>query len=434
MKSVIAIFGTPARDSTIQMTSKLFRNEAIAHQREKFFGELLIVSPTRLGILGLMSIAFVFLLGVFVTFGSLTRTSRSNGSIVPATGLVNIFSIAQGSISAILVSEGQVVRPGDPLIAISLDRSTANLEGVYSSAVTQLDSRRKSLINEMSTQAKLSTLRTIRLAASKADLDEQIELLNAEVRTQADRIDAYRTIERNYKRLATEGFLSDTLYQPKLADLLQQEGQLKSLQRQLISARSARDAIAAEKEQSGLSNQVLNSSLTRGLSELEQQLVEANSKKEVVVKAPVGGTITGIQMRAGEFTPQGARVLSILPVESDLVAIAYVPAKSIAQVKVGNRVVLRYVGYSSLRYGNQMGTVAEISKAAISMADIPPEFKVDSSAYLVTVRLDQQAIGAGTDAEPLKVGTPFEAEIVLAKRPIYETVLDPLGRIWRKSE
>ena len=97
----------------------LFRKEVLEHKRHRLEGAVSLIQPpifTRLTVLILM-VVIVSL--VFLSIGQYTRKERVTGVIEPDAGLLRVEASQSGLISEVLVSEGQFVEVGAPLLRIA---------------------------------------------------------------------------------------------------------------------------------------------------------------------------------------------------------------------------------------------------------------------------------------------------------------------------
>jgi membrane fusion protein len=119
-------------------------------------------------------------------------------------------------------------------------------------------------------------------------------------------------------------------------------------------------------------------------------------------------------------------LLSILPEESKLEGLLYVPSRAVGFVETGNKVLMRYQAYPYQKFGQYSGTVREIARTALQ----PDELKLlgtpEETYYRIVVTLDAPYVMAYGKQVPLQDGMQLEADILLDTRKLYEWVLEPL--------
>jgi membrane fusion protein len=182
--------------------------------------------------------------------------------------------------------------------------------------------------------------------------------------------------------------------------------------------------------------------IDRGISSLEQEIAEAEAKRQFVITAPQDGVVTAIQAEAGSTISASVPMLSIVPKGAKLDAQLFGPSSAIGFVRPGQRVLLRYQAFPYQKFGQYAGTVASISRSAISPAELSQQLAGLTSLYgsnvplyRITVTLGSQTARAYGEAVPLQPGMQLEADILMERRRLIEWVLDPLftltGR-WRQ--
>src|SRR5579859_7729277 len=108
------------------MTAGLFRPESIEHQRRRLWGEVIIVQPVRHAVLTLALVLFSTVGLTYLVIGSYAKTETVQGYIAPAGGLAQVYAAHGGTVSAVLVHEGDFVTKGQPLVELSLDTNFVN--------------------------------------------------------------------------------------------------------------------------------------------------------------------------------------------------------------------------------------------------------------------------------------------------------------------
>ena len=127
-------------------------------------------------------------------------------------------------------------------------------------------------------------------------------------------------------------------------------------------------------------------------------------------------------VEAGQSVRTGEPLLRILPRGSRLQAELLVPSRAIGFMDPGDRVQLRYQAYPYQKFGHHTGRVVRIARSAVK----PAAGGNGEPLYRVLVQLDSQAIRAYGKAEPLRPGMLLDADILGARRKLYEWVLEPL--------
>jgi len=162
------------------------------------------------------------------------------------------------------------------------------------------------------------------------------------------------------------------------------------------------------------------------MSELTQQLTEADSRRAVVLTASADGTVTTILAEVGQTVNPGAPLLSILPQGAALEAELLVPTRAAGFIKPGQSVALRYQAFAYQRFGHHQGEVLRVGRSVIQPNETTVPMAVSEPVYRVTVRLPAQQMQAYGQAMSLQAGMAVDADIWLDRRRVIEWLFDPL--------
>ena len=100
------------------MSPRLFRQEAIDHQRFRIWGEVALALPRSYALVTGFIALSVFAMALFVATHSYARKEHAAGFLVPTEGIARITPPRDGTITAVHVSEGQHVERGAPLLTV----------------------------------------------------------------------------------------------------------------------------------------------------------------------------------------------------------------------------------------------------------------------------------------------------------------------------
>jgi membrane fusion protein len=405
----------------------LFRADAVAAHRRAELGRVVIVSPMTLRVLGAAFVALAAAMAALSYFGTYTAHRTLQGRLVTERRSIDVRSPQLGTVLEKRVTEGQIVERGDTLYVISSER-TSSARGATQQAVgDQLDSRRRSLLEQIVNTRALARMEREATAESIAMLAAEARELDDAAAGQADRSELARGIAERYERVRAMGFVSEEQLLGKRADLLEQRGRLHSLTRERSTvARQLADlsgqvAAAAVR----YDNQVAE--LERAVAETELQIAENEARRAISVAAPDAGVVTGVRADVGEPVDSSTPLAFIVPIASDLRAELYAPSRAVGFLAVGQDVQLRYESYPYQKFGHYRGRVAAISRTALA----PPATASAASGrgepmYEVVVALERQTVTAYGEARPLRSGMAVEADVLLETRRLYEWVFEPL--------
>jgi len=279
-----------------------------------------------------------------------------------------------------------------------------------------------------------------RLSSLHSELDQvghDIETMKARVGLAEHNV----TVNRN---LREKGFVSEQQLQLVEADRLEQNSRLGALERQQIELGREQVTLQGELNDLPVKTQGELATIERNMATAEQELAQAEARREIVVPAPQDGTVTAILIEQGGHANVSAPLLSIVPAGASLEAHLYSPSRAVGFVRPGQRVLLRYQAYPYQKFGHYEGVVASISRSAVNPGELPPQLAGvivagvtggvagPEPVYLITVRLARQTVTAYGRQVDLQPGMQLEADIALETRRLYEWVLDPLYTVTGK--
>lgn len=415
------------------MDRSLFRDEVFAARQERQQGKVLITtSPARrLMVLAVLLVTCILL--VFAWQGEYTRKEHVSGFLAPTLGMIKIHTPQIGRVTERHVSEGDHVRQGDPLIVVSSERATGTTATAQQAMLAELASRRDSLRREQGKQYEIDRLASEGLADRIRGLEAELAQARLQREIQHSRIaSAQNTVSRNRELLAAN-FLSRAAMQQGEEQLLDQRGQLATIERAITGLQRDLNAAQVELAASRLRRANNAASLERQISEIEQQLTENDARREVILTAPADGTVTTVLAEVGQTVAPDRPLLSLLPAGAALEARLLIPTRAAGFIRPGQDVALRYQAFPYQRFGHYPGEVTEIGRSVLRPGEIDLPVAFNEPVYLVTVRLAAQQVRAYGQNLALQPGMTLDADVHVDRRRLIEWVLDPLlsvtGRI-----
>jgi membrane fusion protein len=404
----------------------LFRQEAIDAQREKLLGELSTVRPVPMWIFTLMSVSFAAAFLVFAFVGEYTRRERVEGFLAGDAGAARILAPAPGTVTQILVKEGDEVQAGSEIAHLKTEHNQAGGGSTSEQVELQLLNRKRGLQNEQ-TEAELMGQQQRDQQHKRIDaLTQELEQAGREVALQDLRVASAQEALARAEDLNRRGFAPDETVRARRNDLLDQQSRLESLKRaQTVNNRDLRSA-QSELPQIDLRTRNLVQQLEQKKGELEQDLLQNKAKQESVIMASIAGVVTNIVPSQGDSVAADAVVATILPNGTHLHAQLLVPTRAIGFIAPGNGVVLRYDAFPFQRFGQYRGTVASVSRTVWTPGERIGPLTVREPVYRIDVRLEKQTASNGGQEFPLRPGMMASADILLEKRSLFEWIFEPV--------
>lgn len=171
----------------------------------------------------------------------------------------------------------------------------------------------------------------------------------------------------------------------------------------------------------------------RTLSDNKSDSIQNQANDTLIIKAQVDGVASVAHADVGQFVDSSQSLVSILPNDSYLIAVMYVPSRAIGFVKTDDEVLLRYVAYPYQKFGHAKGRIISVAKTAHAGQNLPTIGTVSATEqianepmYVIKAHLDKQTITAYGKELPLAVGMTLEGDVMHETRKLYEWVLEPL--------
>lgn len=169
------------------------------------------------------------------------------------------------------------------------------------------------------------------------------------------------------------------------------------------------------------------------LSDINQQLLTLNRDRQRILYATQNGVVSSLQASAGLMVDQNRPLLSLLPENSPIEARLLVPVRAAGFIANGQQLAIRYDAFPYQKFGLQEGQITSISETILlpgEWANAP--LTVSEPAYLVTARVNSDAIIAYGNPVMLKAGMTFSADVALSQRSLLEWILEPLLSVTKR--
>lgn len=415
------------------MNQPLFRQEVLAERQTQWLGTVLLAPQLSHRLFTAFAVlATAAILGLLF-FADYTRKARISGWLVPQRGLVRVFAPQAGVVTELYVKEGMEVRKGDRLLMLSTELQSAALGATQTEIARRLAARRDSLAEERRQHEWLTAQQQRALSDRLAVLRSEQAQLEREVATQEARLRLAEKFEIRQRELRRRGFIPEQKLQEAEGETLDQASKLRALERSRMTTQRDRLTLESELDDLPLKSRAEIANIERNIAAVEQELAEAEARREIVVLAPEEGMVTAIQAERGGRANSTVPLLSIVPVGAQLEAHLFSPSRAIGFLRPGQRVLLRYQAYPYQKFGHYEGVVANLSRSAVNPGELPAQlagltslFGANEPVYRITVSLASQTVTAYGQPVPLQPGMLLEADVVIENRKLIEWVLDPL--------
>jgi membrane fusion protein len=414
----------------------LFRPESSRARQTAWLGRPAIRLGLPVTISTLSCVLLAAALAALISFGTYTRRVDLEGVVLPQSGLIAISAPSSGWIEQLSVHEGETVNQGTSLYTIDVDTSIKH-GGVQQVVIDALTAQRSMFVDEIERRKTVA-------AQTEEQLKQKAENLKAQLSQLGDQI----TMQESFNVKLQQGYL-------QFLGLFQNHNlpaaEMDARQQTWMAAQSTLQQLKGSKLrlQADLNNTeyqlAIDPATTRNdidalnskISVLDQDLANSEAHHSIEIRSPRPGVVTAIAALPGQVVSIGSRMLTIVP-ESDIrVAELLAPSSAVGFIRAGERVLLRYSAFPYQKFGQHLGTVEDVSRAALSSAEVQ-QLQTTASAprqsgpyYRVTVLPDLQHIDVFGHQERLPADMQVRAFVLLDQRKLYEWVLEPLYSVGR---
>ncbi len=412
------------------MDNSLFRTQSLVARQNPGLGQVSIASPLSHAVWVGGSVLVATAIVLWLVLGHYTRREHAVGILVPRAGLVHLVARENGTVSEVLVSEGDSVTPGQPLLRISGEKSSQALGNTGAGVAASLALQDAALKGEVENIDQLARQQAETLAQSQQLLKNQQAQFARQLDIARQQSESYSALLERIRPLVKKGYVSQLQVQQQEAQALDAKAQTEALLRQEVDTERQLEDVRSQLVQLPANSQNKRSELLRQRAQLQQAILENEAGRMATVNATSAGTVSSLLAVAGQSVTAGEPLLAMVPASSPLEAQLLVPSSAIGFIHVGTKVRLHYVAFPYQKFGIQGGSVTQVSKSALTpgeAAAIGGSSSDDRQArYRVRVALDQQTVLAYGKAEKLLPGMSVEADLLLDRRTLLEWLLEPL--------
>lgn len=347
----------------------------------------------------------------WAAFAEIDEVTRGEGKVIPSSRLQKIQSLEGGIVEELLVSEGQLVEQGDPLLRLDKTRFLAAFrEGETQASsllasITRLEAEVResdslTFPKELKIDEKDRLFEQALFASRQTNKQEKIAGLKRRMRIVGDQLDILRPM------VAAESVSQ--------MELLRLEKELEDLKGQII--------------------EVSNNYMQDAYTELTQKKAELNALNESLVQrqdqlarteiiSPVKGMVNDILVttRGGVVQP-GEPIMYVLPIDEQLLIEAKIAPEDIAFLAPGMSAKVKITAYDFSIYGDLEGEVIQISPDTIE------EETAQGKAYFYQILIATEGNHLVKDGKsyPIRPGMIAQVDVLGGKRTVLNYLLNPL--------
>ncbi len=299
-------------------------------------------------------IAFMFIVGLWTVFGSISIQVMGKGIALTTEGVLGLPSKVEGRIMDLRVMPGQIVEKGDTIATIydlqhevELKNSQKKLE------ILEKDYLDAKIMNQEELGRRITTLKS----------DSKATLFEIEQRT--ENLPGLEKDLKSKKKLYKEGLISALMLQNAEVELMEEEITIQNLQVKLKKNEE-------ELKQSYKSDELKN--YKRFYYDAFNDVTELEAKSSYFkILSPIKGRILELQVRIGEEVKEGQSIVLMektFEEDKDYIFYCYTSSNDGSKVKVGTDAYIELSLVDSQKYGYLEGVVTAVSHYPVSDSHI----------------------------------------------------------------
>lgn len=403
--------------------AQLFRKEVAEARSEALVGTIVLRPPNLARPAVPAAILVVAAMTALIFFGSYTRREHVDGIAVPADGVVDVASNQAGSITRVLVREGQTVRNGTALAEVS-GESESSAGGQTRRAIgTSLAAKLAVLKADLANERVASLLKKQGLEEEARYFRGELAHLSTEVQLQSERAKSAAEIYNHWQSAGKIGAVSGIQMLQQHDSMLQNQGQLAALRRQELELEQTAAKADLALKQLPIDLYQRENAIQRDISDVSAQIAENEMHQSIVIRAPTAGVVTNISAVPGKSVREGDTILSVVPEGSALRAELFVANESIGDIRPGDEVHVTYDAFKDHQYHFQTGRVTSVSATALSANEASrlAGHSITQPRYQVLVKLTAPA--HGSYSSHILPGMTLSADVLLRKRSLLSMLI-----------
>jgi len=401
---------------------------------------------------------FIVLFLVWATFAPLDEVTHGQGQVIPSGKVQEVGSSEGGVVKAIMVREGDIVEPGQPLVRVDDSSAAAGVgEKVQRRDYLKANMLRiqaeladKPLVFPAEMQERLPQLVSAtaqQYQSNMAELASTNKVYSEQLQQRTEELRDARQKAANLKealRLAQKEY---NMTKPYLDSGSISKVDVLRLQRQVVDAQKDYDtaatsipaAEAALREAQGkLSEAVLKfknderdelGKLTDEFNRLGQGIKADESRvDQALLRSPIRAEVKQVLVNTvGQVVQPNTNIVELVPMDETLLIEAKIKPNDIAFIRPGLKAKVRITAYDYSIYGGLDGTVENVS--ADSFTEDHPGIPGEPHTYFkVLIRTQKNYLEHDGQKLPIRSGMVASADIVTGQKTVMQYLLKPINK------
>ncbi len=376
-----------------------------------------------------LGVAFLFLFVVcFFIYASQAKVPvvvEGPGRVVSSLPSVPLRSLSTFTVAQVNVHDGDVVKRGQVLVTAreslsqeSIDRLKNMIKGlqlINDLPDTALCLNCRTLLQQL-TQIYLSIKTQGEMSNLMASINDQIRHLNSVV-------DGYNDLEKSVAGTRNQIKLA----QKKLADIARRKAQMaQATDVENLESYIARESNSIADRFRTAASQIKDA--RRTLKARTKELIDRTEQigKTYAVQAPIDGKISNLKIKGtGELVTTGQELMELIPANSANIALIEVANKDIANIKVGDEVIISIDSMPELDFGTINGKILDVVSADIEENMRGPA----NTNFKVKVSIPVSSLSNGVGEKPILLGMTLKGRIVTRFESLAKSIYRVLFRV-----
>jgi len=376
-----------------------------------------------------LGVAFLFLFVVcFFIYASQAKVPvvvEGPGRVVSSLPSVPLRSQSTFTVALVNVLDGDIVKRGQVLVTAreslsqeSIDMLKNMIKGlqlINDLPDTALCLNCRTLLQQL-TQIYLSIKTQGEMSHLMASINDQIRHLNSVV-------DGYNDLEKSVAGTRNQIKLA----QKKLADIARRKGQVaQAAEVENLESYIARESNSIADRFRTAASQIKD--VRRTLKARTKELIDRTEQidKTYAVQAPIDGKISNLRIKGtGELVTTGQELMELIPANSANIALIEVANKDIANIKIGDEVIISIDSMPELDFGTINGKILDVVSADVEESMRGPA----NTNFKVKVSIPVSSLSNGVGEKPILLGMNLKGRIVTRFESLAKSIYRVLFRV-----
>lgn len=416
------------------MSRKLFRMEAVEHQRSYWKGKAILFKGFSPMVISFCCIAFLTAAVCILYFFKFTQRIDVTGEVITLPHPLNISSPQPGFISRQFVKVGDPIKKGEVLFELDVSRNTnnGNVAETNISLIKQKIANAEDIISKLKAN-KQDTIETTQRQIKRYEnsLQETDTLLSTAQRG----LSSMEKALQNYKNYLKRGLINKDQYNNQHSLFVQQQNAFQSLssqkmqlELQLTQLRSDLTIKSAEAD-----NQI--SYQYSQLNDYHTQLVENSANEKILIKSSIDGRVESVAVTSGQMVEAGSSLAQVKQTKDvEYYLLLWLPDNTLPYVKIGDTVNIRYDAFPSDKFGQFSGKILSISSMPATRRELSDySYTMANNTvptlYKTIIDIREKEIVYNNKKLLLSNGLKAKSIVFMEERPLYQWLFSPVYKI-----